>query len=113
MLSSHYWRVAFRKFTDATGREKQNTPVEAGVFANDMLLQNYSLRELGSDRFFGDFLFRKAIISCPEGGTAAAPLRTICSAVRLSLQSFSFAPLSWRSVDPSSEIPANKPRERE
>src|SRR5207249_12287410 len=111
MLSSHYWRVAFRKFTDATGREKQNTPVEAGVFANDMLLQNYSLSELGSDRFFGDFLFRKAIISWPEGGRATAPLRTICLVVRLPLLSFLFAPLSWRSVEPSKETPANKPQE--
>src|SRR5438034_7904970 len=67
--------------------QTQNTPVEAGVPRAKNLSQDYSLRELGSDRFLGDFLFRSAIISWPEGGTATAPLRTTCSAVTLDRKS--------------------------
>src|SRR6516164_76682 len=41
---------------------------------------DYSFREPGSERFFGDFLLRTATNSCPAGGTATAPLRMISSA---------------------------------
>ena len=41
---------------------------------------SYSFRDLGSERFLGLFLFSSAISSCPEAGTATAPLRTMPSA---------------------------------
>src|SRR5215469_13064577 len=41
---------------------------------------DYSFREPGSERFFGDFLLRTATNSCPAGGTATTPLRMISSA---------------------------------
>src|ERR1700722_6052337 len=68
--------------------------------------RNY-LSELGSERFLGDFLCSSETSFCPEGGTGTAPLRIISSAVSFFPYSFSFASLSGRRVEPSSEIPAN------
>src|SRR5579883_1318538 len=73
----------------------------------------YSFSEAGSDRFFGDFWFKYATIFCAEGGTATAPLEMIASASSFFPYSRSLSPLSGRTVEPSSETPANSPRARE
>src|SRR5580704_15322637 len=46
-------------------------------------------------------------------GTGSALLNTMSDALTSLPYRFLFAPLSGRSVEPSSEMPANKPRERE
>src|SRR5258708_10519565 len=74
---------------------------------------DYSFSDTGSDSFFGDFLSNKETSSRPEAGMPTLPSRTISLAVGLRPYSFLFALPSDRSVEPSSEIPANKPRERE
>src|ERR1700687_1995947 len=67
----------------------------------------------GSERFFGDFFWSKEIIFCPAGGAANTPSRTRAVAFPFLPYNDSFALLSGRSVEPSSEMPANSPRERE
>jgi hypothetical protein len=77
------------------------------------IVRDYSFRDAGSDSFFGDFLSHKETSSRPEAGTPTLPSRTISLAVRFRPYSFLLALPSDRSVEPSSEMPANNPRERE
>src|SRR6266852_2184330 len=58
--------------------------------------------DLGSERFFGVFLFKSATSSCALGGFFTLFSRMI-----------SLALPSERKVEPSSETPANNPLERE
>src|ERR1700722_3590892 len=74
--------------------------------------RNY-FSEFGSERFLGDFFSRMETSFRPEGGTGAAPFRIISVAVNFFPYSLSLASLSGRNVEPSSEIPANSPRDRE
>src|SRR5262245_54682263 len=73
----------------------------------------YSFNETGSDSFFGEFLLKREINSPPAAGTPTLPSRTISLALRLRPYSFLLALPSERSVEPSNEMPANKPRVRE
>src|SRR6266849_7149222 len=69
--------------------------------------------DLGSDLFFGVFLFSKAIRSCAAGGAFTLLPRIMSFALSCCLYSFSLALPSERSVEPSSEMPANSPLDRE
>src|SRR5882762_2796226 len=83
------------------------------IFVGASLRRPYSFRDTGSDSFFGDFLSSKKTSSRPEAGTPTLPSRTLSFAVRFRPYSFLFALPSDRSVEPSSEMPAKSPRERE
>ena len=73
----------------------------------------YSFSETGSDSFFGEVLSNNDTHSLPAAGTPTFPSRTISLALRLRPYSLRLALPSDRSVEPSSETPANKPRARE
>src|SRR5271155_1105925 len=109
-----YPRLRFIR-TTVSAAQKKKTPMLHGVFilGNDCCLSNYSLRELGSDRFFGDLLFSVVTSLRAAGGTATAPLKMICSASSFLPYTRSLASLSGRTVEPSREIPAKRPRARE
>src|SRR5262249_33457410 len=68
------------------------------------------LSEFGSDKFFGDLRFIYATMGCAELGTATAPLKIMSPASSFLPYSFSFAPLSGRTVEPARETPAKRPR---
>src|ERR1700746_1893585 len=98
---------------NASHRQKKENPGGDRGVRRASLNVSYSLSEAGSDRFLGAFLLSTPMSSWAAGGTATAPLRTIASASSFLLYSLSLPSLSGRTVEPSSEIRANKPRARE
>src|SRR5262249_3289621 len=100
-----YWAACSRR------RDETDTP--GGNVPNCPRAAHYSFNETGSDSFFGEFLFNRATNSVPAAGTPTLPWRTISFALRLRPYSFLLALPSERSVEPSNETPANKPRVRE
>src|ERR1700674_3695197 len=76
---------------------------------NHRRARNY-FSDSGSERFLGDFLLSRETSFCPDGGTGTAPLRMISVAVNFFPYSFSLASLSGLKDEPSSEMPANRPR---
>lgn len=85
-LGLRSWQICENIIALEYGIEKRNTkglslPSLSQVsYATICRRRDYSFRELGSERFLGLFLFSNPISSCPEGGTATAPLRTMLSA---------------------------------
>ena len=71
------------------------------------------LSEFGSESFLGENFVSVAIILCADAGAGTVPFSTMSVAVIFFPYTSSLAPLSGRSVEPSSETPANRPRERE
>src|SRR5579862_2657738 len=65
------------------------------------------------DLFRGDFLLRTASNCAADAGARTARWSTMSLAGSFFRYSFSLASLSGRSVEPSSETPANNPRDRE
>src|SRR5215475_14242959 len=94
-------------------RGRHETGTAGGIIPDCPPCAHYSFNETGSDSFFGEFLFKRAINSLPAAGTPTLPSRTISFALRLRPYSFLLALPSERSVEPSNEMPANKPRVRE
>lgn len=97
------WFLAFSSWKCSKRQEPTNQEPRANSYCSDF----------GSERFLGE-----AFASSPSRMAAAAglptfPSRKISFAVNFFPYTFSFAPLSGRRVDPSNEIPANSPRERE
>src|SRR5580704_3635350 len=68
--------------------------------------------ERGLESFLGDCFSSAAMSVRAAGGTPTAPLRTISVAPIFLPYTSSLALLSGRSVDPSSDTPANNPRVR-
>ena len=87
---------------------------EAGEVARltlHAITERYS-SDLGSERFLGLFLSKSATSSRALGGAFTLPSRMISFAVSFCPYSFSLALPSERSVEPSSEIPANSSLEQ-
>ncbi len=61
---------------------RRNLRLIPGLTHHTVFARAYSCSDLGSDSFFGDFLFNKEINSRPEAGTPTLPSRTISLALR-------------------------------
>src|SRR5215467_1713982 len=75
--------------------------------------QCQSLRDFGSERFFGDFWFSSETNGRPAVGTATLPPRMMFLALTSRPYRCRLAEGLGRSVEPSSDTPANNPRARE
>src|SRR5580704_1305306 len=73
----------------------------------------YYCSDFGSERFLGDFWFRRAISSEAQAGLFTLPSRMMSLALTFFPYSFSLALPSERRVEPSRETPANNPLLRE
>src|SRR5580692_8831205 len=84
------------------GRVKNPSPQ-----SNPHQLHANYFRDFGSERFLGDFSFNREISSAAQAGAFTFPSRMMSLALTFFPYSFSFALPSERSVEPSSDIPAN------
>src|ERR1700747_3677448 len=112
---SHIWLKVKKTFYLVRPNSQIERPrQDTGVFSLPTCLRHviYS-NYLFEPRFFDDFWFREETNFCAGGGTATAPLKTIDSASSFFPYTLSLASLSGRTVEPSSEIPAKSPRDRE
>src|SRR5581483_5284871 len=76
------------------------------------VIAGYYCRLALSERLRGDFRLSTDTSFCPAEGVRFPP-RTMSCALSFVPYNFSFAPLSCRKVEPSSDTPANSPRDLE
>ena len=104
-------RRAFLKVVKAAALPRGRR--DAFTFGSVVLRKTYSRSDFGSDKFFGDCLFNTAIDVRPEGVHAYFPLaHDFFGAQFAPVEIFNGSSIG-SSVEPSSEIPANNPRDRE